>query len=387
MNSGVTNTGILRLIADIRQLSCNVVCQDGYLLVYRDSNHPGTCVCLIYDVELLTCNIDLNYPMHFIVLGNNIRLTDWGVPAEMITWYPFSEECNGVNIKPESQQVKKIFYVLENVADDPHLSITLSVLKAFNCLLHLRFCFVVPEAAIDKLTSVANEHITFIRHTDDYLPHLSECRLWVASGRTAVKALLSGIPVIAAGNYGFGGLITEDNLPSFISSHFLGRPGGNPGDRISTVSLVQEVMYALEIMDTAEMEYLLNISADNRRRLENYCRDTVFTLIRQLLAEKDLLGEYIDDDVLFLQLKPVTSRSIYIDKREESSGLIYWLRNVNTNKVLAVVGDDEMKIIFQCNGCSCVQEIAINVGEEYDREDCAAFVRSLWKLRVLVLNI
>lgn len=378
------NTGIVAYIHDI---SDHVVCREGCSLIYSHSSHHEVCICFIHDPDILKCDIDFRHPMHFIVLGTGARLADWGIPAEMITDYPFLEAFTATDVQSDRPDARKIFYILEDITDDPCFEISLSVIKAFNCLLHLPFCVIAPQAAIDKLTSVANDNITFLRSTGNYSSYLSECKLLVASGGTAVKALLYGIPVIVAGRYGFGGLVTEDNWASFVSSHFLGRPGEHPGERISTVGRAQEIIYTLEIIGTPEWTHLSDISAANRERLKTYCLDAALTLARQQLAEKELLARYIDDSVLALQLKPVLSLSFQADERTEFSSRTYWLRNINTNKVLAVVSDDEMRLIHECDGRNSLLELVQNLGADYGTGDCIAFIRSLWELRIIMLNI
>lgn len=375
-----------RIASDIKQISNNIVCEDGYLMAYPDERQNSQGICIVYDPNFLKQPVDLNKPVHFIVLGRDVRLFDWGVPHELISSleYPLLEKYGSCSRKTTRQQVRKVFYILEDVTNDLNYSISLSVIKSFNCLLHLEFYCVIPDAAISILKPVANDHITFTKNTGDYSSYFSGCDLLIASDRVAVSGILAGIPVIVVGRYGFGGLVTEDNFLSFIPSRFCGRPGGHCGDSIPPSLLIQEINYVFDVANTKELVHLLHISSKNMESLKIYCWDHILDSITKLLTQKGSLEKHINDSSLMLQLKPKLSAVIIVDERGKIPDHVFWLRNVNTNKILAVVSDFEMKLILQCDGNARVGELAANLGSDYNINDCKEFVRALWELRIVV---
>lgn len=60
---------------------------------------------------------------------------------------------------------------------------------------------------------------------------------YIGNTRIAKIAAFSGIPVIVAGHFGYGGIVTIDNLTGFLESDFMGRPGGYWGEDIPHVLL------------------------------------------------------------------------------------------------------------------------------------------------------
>ncbi|WP_316838060.1 hypothetical protein [Pedobacter nutrimenti] len=323
--------------------------------------------------------------MHYIALGKEVKLLDWGVPGELISnfEYPFFERPDPFPLKASKGYPGKIFYILDDVPDGINLSICLSVIKSFNSLLHLEFYCVVPSALISLLEQVANDNIIFFANTSDYSSFFSECGLLIGSESIAAKGILSNLPVIVAGKKGFGGLVTKDNLISFLPNRFSGRPGGNFNERISPVLLVQEIIYVLDVMNTKELDDLVDISDHGIERMKAFFWENIFDSIKGMISEQCLLREYIHDDSLILQVKPKLSSAIVVDKLELISGGIFCLRNIHTNKMLAEITDAEAGLIEQCNGENRVSDLVVMAGKNGDINDCMEFLRSLWELRVI----
>jgi hypothetical protein len=371
-----------RIISAFEQLGYDTVLKEGHFLIHPSKGLSNSSICFIYDKGFWQHFIDFNEPLHFISLGKEVNLPEWGVPSDFISKveYPFFESGEILPAVGKGKKTGRIVYVLNDLADDPNASISLAVIKTFNSLLHLKFYCVVPDGAIDKLKQAANDNIIFLTHTGDNLSFLTECDLLIGTGRVVIKGILSNLPVIVAGKCGFGGLVTTDNFISFLPNHFSGRPGASPGERISPILLAQEINYVFEVMNTKELEDLITISSDH---LNVFCWNNLINSFEVIIKEKRLLGEHIDDDSLILQLTPTLSSAIVIDKRGGAADEIFWLRNVNTNKVLAVVGDFEMKLILHCNGENRMSELIEILGEGYAINDCVEFLRSLWALRIV----
>lgn len=375
-----------RIISDVRQRSEDVICEDGYLLIQHGQHPDSLGTCIVYKSQVLPCLLDQQQGLHFIALGKDIDLPAWGIPTELVTRVPrpFYEKCDQPPVKPLPGLVSKIWYIPDDMENDPDNCISLSVVKGFNCLLQHRFFVVAPEAVITALRPIANDNICFITHTPNASSHFSGCDLLVTSGAMAAKALLSDIPVIVAGKCGFGGLVTANNLPAFVASAFNGRPGGYTGERISPALLLQEISYVADIAGTAELTQLLHFNAGQLGSLNIYSWEHTYMLIQQVLQQQRLLGERMSDHNGMLQLKPKLSASIILDEMGAPSNQIYWLRNINTNKVLGVVGISEARLIKQCNGENTLNELPGITGSAYDTGDCIEFIRSLWESGIVI---
>jgi hypothetical protein len=376
---------VSKVISDVEQTGYMVVSKNGYLLIYFGKDLGSDCICLIYNQFFLQDNIDLNQPIHYIALGKEVKLFDWGVSGELVSKfeYPFFERFHSFPLKIKRGCPNKIFYILDDVPNGLNASISLSVIKSFNILLHLKFYCVVPDSLISSLKQVANDNITFLTNTGDYSSFFSECDLLIGSERAAARGLLSNLPVIVAGKNGFGGLVTNDNLISLLPNCFSGRSGGNIGEPISPVLLVQEIFYVLDVMNTKELIDLVDISDKNIDRLKAFCWEYIFDSIKGIISEKCLLREYIQDDSLILQVKPKLSSAIVLDKIEFIPDEIFCLRNINTNKILAEMTDFEARLILQCDGENRVSDLTMMLGNDYNVNDWLEFLRSLWELRAI----
>ncbi|NLR78203.1 hypothetical protein [Chitinophaga eiseniae] len=373
-----------KIITNARLLSDRIVCQEGCLLVYHDPHPDSACTCIIYDRQALLSAIDLTYPVHFITIGNGIDLTEWGVAPELVANIaaPFLEKCNYLTPPARNTQISRIYYIPDDVTCC--LDTGLSVIKGFNCLLYLRFFFVAPAAVIAKLKPLANDNITFIPYEGDHTTFLSDCDILVSAGAIAVEGLLLGLPVIVAGKHGFGGLVTEDNLPAFIASGFHGRPGSHAVERIPPALLLEEINYVADIAGTEELECLLAFSPANISKLDIYRWEPAFARIQQVFQQQYILAQKVTDNRQLLQLVPKLSSSVIVEKSITSSEQAFWLRNIHTNKVLAVVDDYEARLIGQCNGSHTIASLTSILGAEYDITDCMAFIRLLWEARIMI---
>lgn len=376
---------VSRIILDVEQMGYVVVQEKGYVLIHSGKDMGNDYICLIYHPDFWKHHIDFNQPIHYIALGKEVKLLDWGVPGELVSSfeYLFFEKPDHFPLKASKGYPGKIFYILDDVPDGINLSICLSVIKSFNSLLHLEFYCVVPSALISLLEQVANDNIIFFANTSDYSSFFSECGLLISSESIAAKGILSNLPVIVAGKKGFGGLVTKDNLISFLPNRFSGRPGGNFSERISPVLLVQEIIYVLDVMNTKELDDLVDISDHGIERMKAFCWDYIFDSIKGMISEQCLLRAYIHDDSLILQVKPKLSSAIVVDKLELISGGIFCLRNIHTNKMLAEITDAEGRLISKCNGENTVSDLVVIVEKHGLVNDCIEFLRSLWELRVI----
>jgi len=373
---------VSRIILDVEQMGHVVVQEKGYVLIHSGKDLGKDCICLIYHQDFWTHNFDFNQPMYYLVIGKEVKLLDWGLPGELVSnfEYPFFERLDHFSLKASKG---KIVYILDDVPDGMNLTICLSVIKSFNSLLNLEFYCVVPGSLIPLLEQIANDNIRFFVNTSDYSSFFSECGLLIGSESVAAKGILSNLPVIVAGKKGFGGLVTKNNLISFLPNRFSGRPGGDFGERISPILLVQEIIYVLDVMNTKELDDLVDISDHGIDRMKAFCWEYIFDSIKGMIIEQCLLREYIHDDSLILQVKPKLSSVIVVDQLELISGGIFCLRNIYTNKMLVEITDSEARLISKCNGENRVSDLVVMVEKNDGINNCLEFLRSLWELRVI----
>lgn len=86
---------------------------------------------------------------------------------------------------------------------------------------------------------------------DDTAPLLGSADVFVGVSRAALEAMASGVPVVLAGNEGFGGILDEENLEFFAESNFCAR-GSAPTD----AAALAEAVIATLSMSKREREAL-----------------------------------------------------------------------------------------------------------------------------------
>ena len=157
------------------------------------------------------------------------------------------------------------------------------------------------------------------------------------------------------------------------------------GEKIPPMLLAQEINYVQDVMNTPELDDLLAISGGGINRLRAFCgKEGIHSIVETI---REISSKYGDmNGAGMLMLKPKLSSSMTVDRGAAATAGDFWLRNVHTNKVLAVFGDFEMLLLSRCNGSSTVGEVIAALGDEYDAADCIAFLRSLWELRVVCLQ-
>ncbi|WP_157962632.1 hypothetical protein [Chitinophaga deserti] len=373
--------GLTLVISQLKQLADEVVYHEGYLTIYPDKQHHPACICLIYEADALPEAINFSHAVYYIVLGNAAGMAAWGIPSEFISSFPYpvSPLPTAAADSPD-HRAEVVTYVLNDQQNDPDCRISLSVISAFNCLLHLNCHCVVPAALIPRLKAIANSNISFTesRPSQDAF---TGCRLLIAAGEPALQGILAGLPVIIAGPAGLGGLVTSDNLPAFFTSAFRGRPGGRVGERIASGLLMEEIKYAIEAAESSELAYLTGLSGSQYNNLRVFSPGYINEAVAGTILAQQQLIHCLSNGHLSRTLRPALSASVIVLEMPGSDS--YWLQQVHTNKILAVAGEYEIALIRLCNGNRTLEEIVTALGSNYDLTDCTGFITSLWQQRIL----
>lgn len=77
--------------------------------------------------------------------------------------------------------------------------------------------------AMDALRALQTDGVVLVGGVTDPAPYLAAADVLVGVSRSALEAMVQGVPVILAGREGFGGLVTEAELPLMQANNFTGR--------------------------------------------------------------------------------------------------------------------------------------------------------------------
>lgn len=190
--------------------------------------------------------------------------------------------------------------------------------------------------------------------------------LVVASEQDAVRAMALCKPCVVLGDYGLGGLVTQDNYGHLQSVYFRGRKGGTFGELIPPTLLESEIqkVFAFDQQET---------SLTLQRQVQTVYGKKAFT--KRLVQEIERitgLSESINNRKKRLSLKPGLS-SLFV--LESSEGKQYLMRG------LSCFGEMDQEIIdllSQCDGTVSVRELAEQ--NRYDREELGILWSNLYEL-------
>ena len=331
----------------------------------------------------------LDHLLHCIVFSKDVVVTEWGIPNEMVTYLcPPIANIDMPESCCQSNDILRVYYILPSASDDPGLSISRTIILALNGQLNINLYVIAPTSVISVLRAIANDHILFKEYTDEFWESFTDCNILLASESIAINGLLNQIPVIIIGNHGFGGLVTDDNIQNFIVSGFRGRIGGAVKERIPVASIVYEIQYVLSLLEFSYNKpfHLLSIESMNllvKAFVENGSIDKVEKIV---FANQQLCDSLANKQDL-LNLKPFLSSCVYIEEGLGNDDSEKLLINANINKILAVVGADEMNIINRCNGKNTIQEIIIKT-DLFEEEEVINFINELWQAKIILfINI
>lgn len=344
-------------------------------------------IIFISQPEDFNQSISLGDLLHCVVCSKDINAAEQGIPNEMVTYIdPPIVKVNMPTPCYKLNNVAKLYYILPAISDDPDLCISRTIIRALNGMLNVKLYVVAPLSVISLLEPIANNHIFFRVYTNDFWGMLTDCNILLGSQSIAINALLNQIPVIVIGSHGFGGLVTDDNIQNFTESGFWGRIGGSLKEKIPVAAILYEIQYVLDLLNFNHHKPLHLLSSNHidllaKAFVENGAKD----MIDKIISSSQQLCRFLTNKEDFLQLNPLIPCCISIEEGLGNNDCEKLLINANTNKILAVVGTDEMNIIKLCNGKNTVREI-LSKNESADEEEIINFIHDLWRAKIIIFN-
>jgi hypothetical protein len=312
----------------------------------------------------------------------NILLAFNIMAAAIGDWLPKEKVCNLLkplfyhhspdNTRSGVSNATKINAIHFVLGSDDKLSTVKSIIVAFNCLLHAELTIVAPIKVIAILKTIANHNVHFVDAAtwDDKL--MTNYTVAIVSEYQAVKALYFGLPTLVAGIRGLGGPVFPDNIYEHIKNQFEGRIGGEPGEFIPTMGIIELMMRfhdAPQKISEATMAVTKIISAEFSPR-------RTFGIIESHINVHLKSNRSISSADNY-SLKPfkISGSRVITDQADAP-----YLVDIN-NKVIKSVNPKEAFLFAQCNGEKTLKDIL--QGSPGDPLHARAFILDLWKKNIL----
>lgn len=319
----------------------------------------------------------ISYANKNILLALNIMSpanNDW-LPKEKICSLPRPLFCSKPPDKDRSAsnasgKIKVVHFVL---ATDDKLSIAKSIIVSVNCLLNVELTVVAPAKTIPILKSIANQNIDFVDEAlwDEKL--IADFNLSITSAYQAVKTLYFGIPTLVAGIRGLGGLVDMNNVHEHIANRFEGRIGGEPGELVPTLGIIELVMRFYEASQKISNE-----------------ASAVAAVLSTEFSPKKTFGIIESEINVRLQAnRSISSADNYAVKPYKISGArviadqngAQYLVDIN-NKVIKSVDQKEAFLLAQCDGEKTLKDI-VQGARSGDPGKVRTFFLDLWRQNML----
>ena len=174
-----------------------------------------------------------------------------------------------------------------------------------------------------------NIHIVNNRNKIDDL--FRDAQLIIADDQSVIRGILLKKPVLLVGQYGYGGLITNENFDLLYRYGFSGRPGGNFGEYLPYDLITYDIQEAHNILDN-ELELI-------RRRLIIKLEGEYSSLIRKIDYYIELRHSKIHQYML-------VKNPIYSIISNEVSNSCYLINNITNQMLYDITAEECSYLIF-----------------------------------------
>lgn len=195
---------------------------------------------------------DISSPYFFIetkslykvlTLNWQINGTESGIPSELVE--KIYDDHSGLAIEYAPQnETKKLDLAYVSAPGTDELQDLVRIIGALNEMTETNISIFCAATWHRRLRHYANEHIQFVAtdlNSGRKLKKKHVFQLVITFGSGALHFIRQGFPVIVAGAFGYGGLMTPDNFPYLLREGFMGRPGGFSGEPIPAALLLQDL--------------------------------------------------------------------------------------------------------------------------------------------------
>lgn len=187
-----------------------------------------------------------------------------------------------------------------------------------------------------------NPNIKIIGSREKVLESFSSSKILIGEGQSAIRGILMEKPVLVLGKYGYGGLVTKDNIDLLYTHGFRGRIGG-----------VQNEYTPFELI-----EYDLNksqtITEDELKKLKNYLKNLIQKEYQDLINNIEFyinIKQQNKDTIKLIHNKLYTLISI---------STTYYLKNRLNNQLVYELNESEAYFFNFFKNPVCLMDVYKN---------------------------
>lgn len=308
--------------------------------------------------------------LYGVINMGDVSLSAFGIPEEMQFRFccPVEKVDNYYFYEQQPKVCRIVYCPTGNSIAENDLKL-LAFLQQTNALL------TIVSDEYSCLKQALSPFVTIVSRSSWFSAY-KKAHLVVASGQDVVRAIALCKPCVVLGDYGLGGLVTQNNYGHLQSVYFRGRRGGVFGE------LVPPVLLELEIRKVFTFDQ----------------REASLTLQKQVQA---IYGKKAFTKRLVQEIERITGLSVSINNRQKRLSLkpclssLFALERLEGKQFLMCglscfgeMDQETIDLLRQCDGTVSVRELAEQNG--HDREELEILwsnLYELWKEKLILFAL
>lgn len=344
-------------------------------------DEPKLCDCIekknCFSVPVVYCMLDQKKPIklfpnlyRILIYSPFVAQNIYGLPPEIyLNYWPFIQNQDN----QRCANIIKLNNILHIPSqNDKSLYSTRTLIKIFNQFSQYKLT-IYYNGDPSELQPLCNPNITvypFPLGNIDW----HHFQVLIGSEEIAVNGLVNDIPVIVVGLKGIGGLVTLQNIKSFINFRFEGRNGGETFEYIPPKIL----LYELDKMNNSELYSNISNNSSYLRNHLSYCYsdDKILSKFQEIICICKNIKENKYESIF-----PTLSRNIRLVNKNGS----YYLVNYQYGTILGKLDSDAGEWLKKFNGKTSLKELTENFTIEESLE-CDEFIKDLWNKKSILIS-
>ncbi len=196
--------------------------------------------------------------------------------------------------------------------------------------------------------------------------------LVIANREAAYNAVLSSTPCILVGDYGYGGIVNEDNIESFFQSFFNGREEGYIGEQIPLIFLKEDI---LDIMQDPNINKKSLAVSKKLKKIQTHKNQFLISNIDSTIRKHQISQEMLST------VKLVKNIFFYSEKLNEDK----WIIKDKLDKYHYSITNNENEILSSFNRPIPIERVVNKYQKSFSLEDITAFIHYLLKQKILII--
>jgi len=212
-----------------------------------------------------------------IAIYSKDHMIDDGIPPHRILELPILDG-DLIFKKYQKGDICKILYYVE---EDSDLRNVIAFAKHIQISTRDFQLFVLCNDHIKSmLQKIVGDHVILI---DLQIARSYSFSIALASGKIAMSTIRCRIPTIVVGKYGFGSLVTPQNIERHVANNFQGRLGGYCREPIPPAILLSEIIMGISYKNK-ERNYLNDNQIIINKKMDDSQVDNLFLMLSKLVG-------------------------------------------------------------------------------------------------------